>query len=278
MAMFTLKQRGKSDTLIAEVIGGNNDNDFIFAHETTTNEKPVGMYNEIKLPDGELQPVPPISDSIGGHVFIPGSTGCGKSYFCVKYAVAYQETHPDNPVYLVSYVPEETLIKETINNIPNVVRIPIEHIVEGKVTCESIANSMIIFDDVDAIPPIADEPPGIGIKTKANSKSAAKKAFEKVMALRDQVLTLGRHFKVLGVITSHVALKGVETAKVLNEASLFVVFPKHSSAHQVESMLHKYVGLSRQQIERINSIPSRWVGVNRSGIRYVIYDKGCYIL
>lgn len=78
--------------------------------------------------------------------------------------------------------------------------------IEEPVDVKSLANSMVIFDDIDHVP------------------SEYVKA---VYKLRDTILEIGRHYHIWLCVTSHVFLGGKEKTSVLRrECSKLVVFPK----------------------------------------------------
>jgi hypothetical protein len=201
--------------------------------------------------NGEMIPLPNEDKIEHGYIF--GSTGSGKSVFCVKFAKQYQKMF-DNPVYLISNIDED----KEIDKIEDLIRIPIEDIIQNKITPQSIHDSLVIFDDVDSIPD--------------------KKISLIIEKLRDQLLTTGRHFNITCLITSHLGANFNKTKIPINESGFVVIFPRGGNHVHIHRILHDYSGIDRKQEDKINKLNSRWVFIHKNYPSYVIYEKGCYLL
>ena len=265
----------KSDIAVAEIVSGNSAGTEIWLNTESCEGKcrrPGPCCEEaeqtpmkrINLKDGKMVPMP--REDTASHGFIFGPTSSGKSVFCVEYAQQYQRIYPDNPIYLVSYVEED----DSIDKIDGLIRIPLDDIINGDITGKAIENSLIIFDDVDALPP---KPEGVDPQD-----FNAKEIFAKVEELRDQLLTTGRHFGVSCLITSHLGADFKHTKKPINESSFVVVFPRAGNFAQVDRILRVYAGLTKKQVSEIQQLPSRWVYLYKHFPNYIVHEKGIYLL
>jgi len=215
-------------------------------------ERQPQILTEFRIHDnGEMYPIPKQGSTEHGFVF--GSTGSGKSVFCSKYARQYQQIY-ENPIYLISNIEED----HEVDNIEDLIRIPIDDVMSGKITPQSIHDSLIIFDDVDAIP-------------DKNISTVIEK-------LRDQILTTGRHFNISCLVTSHLGANFQHTKVPINESGFVVVFPKGGNWSQINRILCTYGGLTRQQEANIKQLPTRWVMYHKSYPPYILYEKGIYLL
>ena len=87
-----------------------------------------------------------------------------------------------------------------------------------------------------------------------------KKFREAVYDILNQVLEIGRHYKIHCVVTNHVPTNGKDTRRILNEAHTVTYFPR-SAGGTIKYLLEEYVGLDRKQISCIKKQNSRWCTV-----------------
>ena len=265
-----------SDRAIAEICNGHLDNEIIYINERISssdsqNKQPISkrirvakiqrhvdpedieMMRSFKITDeGTMMPVPKPDGPEHGYIF--GSTGSGKSVFCSFYAKQYSQLFQDNPIYLVSNVD----IDPALDPIKNLIRVPLDDVKDGKILPTTIGNSLIIFDDVDAI---------------VNKELAVT-----VELVRDNLLTLGRHYGIYVVCTSHLGLGSAHSRVPLNESSFIVSFPHGGNWHHLSTVMTKYAGLSKNQVQVLHDLPTRWILVNKTYPSYVLYEKGVYLL
>ncbi|MFM7986305.1 MAG: hypothetical protein ACKPKO_44030, partial [Candidatus Fonsibacter sp.] len=90
--------------------------------------------------------------------------------------------------------------------------------------------SVCIFDDIDVI--------------------SDKKIREAVYNILNQILEIGRHFKIHCIVTNHLPTNGKDTRRVLNEAHTVIYFP-HSAGGQIKYLLEEYVGIG-QEADRLH--------------------------
>ena len=76
----------------------------------------------------------------------------------------------------------------------------------------------------------------------------------------NQVLDIGRHYKITCVVTNHLLTNGKDTRRILNEAHTITCFP-HSAGGKIKYMLEEYVGLDKKQIAYLKKQNSRWATI-----------------
>ena len=79
----------------------------------------------------------------------------------------------------------------------------------------------------------------------------------------NQVLEIGRHYKIHCVVTNHLPTNGKDTRRILNEAHTVTYFP-HSSGGKIKYLLEEYVGLDKKQISYMKKQHSRWATVYKN--------------
>ncbi|MFM7982185.1 MAG: hypothetical protein ACKPKO_22985, partial [Candidatus Fonsibacter sp.] len=83
-----------------------------------------------------------------------------------------------------------------------------------------------------------------------------KKIREAVYNILNQILEIGRHFKIHCIVTNHLPTNGKDTRRILNEAHTITYFP-HSAGGKIKYLLEGYVGLDRKQIAYMKRQRSR---------------------
>lgn len=207
---------------------------------------------DFKIHDGELIPIP---KKTGREcMFIAGPSGSGKSTYISKYAQEFQDMFPHKRVYVFSRLNEDEPI-----DILDPLRIEInQEIVDEPIDPAELEDSLVIFDDTDTIPD--------------------KTLNEAIRKLKNDLLETGRHNNVYVLISSHLMTNYKETRTILNECGSITFFPSAGSSHQITYCLKNYFGLNKTQINKIMSLPSRWVTIYKNFPQYVLYSKGIYLL
>ncbi|MFM7978896.1 MAG: hypothetical protein ACKPKO_06230, partial [Candidatus Fonsibacter sp.] len=91
--------------------------------------------------------------------------------------------------------------------------------------------SVCIRDDIDAI--------------------SDKKIREAVYNILDQILEIGRHFKIHCIVTNHPPTNGKDTRRIFHEANTVTYF-HHSAGGKIKYLLEEYVGLDRKQVAYVS--------------------------
>jgi hypothetical protein len=165
-------------------------------------------------------------------LYITGPSGSGKSTYTRKYLEQYKKKFKNRPIYLFSSLPsDESLDKAQ----PKRIKLD-ETIHTDPIKVEELRESICIFDDIDVI--------------------SDKKIREGVYTILNQVLEIGRHYKIHCVVTNHLPTNGKDTRRILNEAHTVTYFP-HSAGGKIKYMLEEYVGLDKKQIAYMKRQNSR---------------------
>ena len=158
--------------------------------------------------------------------YITGPSGSGKSTYTRKYLEQYKKKFKNRPVYLFSSLPTD----ESLDKIkPKRFKLN-EALHEDPIKVAELAESMCIFDDIDVI--------------------SNKKIREAVYDILNQILEIGRHYKIDCICTNHLPTNGKETRRILNEAHTITYFP-HSAGGKIKYLFEEYVGLDKKQMAYI---------------------------
>lgn len=213
---------------------------------------------EFHLKNGTLSPWPMKSDTQRDSIFISGPAGSGKSTITGEYIKNFKKVYPRRKVLIVSSVNndpaldrfEPARIKLTPENFSSDSDDPI--------TLEEVENCLIVFDDIDTI--------------------SDKSVLRGVREFRDKCLEIGRHHNITVISISHMSCNYNTTRYSLLESNKIVIFPHSGSAQQYKRLLKAYCGLEPVDIQRILSLPSRWVLIHKHFPKYILYQGGGILL
>ena len=210
--------------------GGNSK---VEAHVSVDNSDSNGVKG-FELNDEYYYQLVPRKGKERDVLFVSGESGSGKSYFCKNYILEYKKLFPKNPLYLISYLDDD----ETLDSIPGLQRLEVftpEFMSEiDDISIDEFKDALVIFDDVDSIP--------------------EKKTKIKLYGLLNKFLRLGRHSNTTILFAGHEVMAGNETKTILNESSHIVYFPITIGDGKLERLLKVYLGLGKDQIQRIRDI------------------------
>jgi len=214
------------------------------------------LKKEIHIDDGNFQILPRMEKNQVENLYIGAPSGAGKSTFTKNYAEVYQKIHPKNPIYIFTRATDpdpafKNLKCKYIRLTDKILEKPIDAL-------KTLYDSLCIFDDIDTF----------------RDKNITKA----VRSLRDDILQTGRKANISTISTSHQVLNYKSTREVLNESQCVVLFPKGGGFHAINSFLKEYCGLSKEQIQRIVKLPSRWVCIYKTYPMYVCYEHGVYLM
>lgn len=209
----------------------------------------------ITIPDGYRFQLAINKDTERMIGYIVGSSGCGKSYFCKQFIKEYHKAYPSRPIYIISALSEDP----TLDSLKYIQRIKLtDSFVDDAITASDFENSLLILDDTDTI--------------------SQKKIRTKVNALRDDILSTGRHFNVSLLVTAHQPCRGAETKLILNESHFFTIFLLGLQGRAKSYLLESYLGLSKNQIKQMNSIDSRAITIIKNYPKVILAERDAYIL
>ena len=123
-------------------------------------------------------------------IYITGPSGSGKSTYVRKYLEQYKKKNKDKPIYMFSSLPDD----ESLDSIePQRIRLD-ESIYQDPIEIEDLANSVVIFDDIDVM--------------------CVKTIRDAVYNILNKTLEIGRHFKITALVTNHLPTNGKETRRI----------------------------------------------------------------
>jgi len=200
-----------------------------------------------------IQPIPDKTKE-RSIIYCSGKSGSGKSYFVMHYVKEYQKQHPKNDVILFSSITTDAGSLDKIKGLKKM-KLNEEFLNDAELNnIEIYKNTMVIFDDTDCI--------------------TDKRLKLKINGILNKILETGRHENVSCCYTSHLACKGNETKTILNESHLIVYFPDGTPPRIVNNLLENYVGLTRDQIRKVNEIDSRWIAFYHQSPPVIMWEKG----
>ena len=244
----------KNGQPIFRIKGGKNSNKKV---KLDTSEEPNDKnFKEITVQSGVIQPLPPKDPDKRICVYVSGPSGSGKSTWASQFCKEYKKLHRKNKIVLFSPIQDDDNINE-LN--PISFTLNAENILdeESKVTLEELKDTLCIFDDIDAI--------------------SDKKIRDGVRGLLSEILLTGRHYNISTVCTSHILCNWKQSRDLLNESHMVVFFPK-TNAYHIKNYLKNHCGFSKDQIQKILRLPSRWVAVHKNYPNYIISKDQAYII
>ena len=213
----------------------DNDNTFVESKTDLTKFEPIIAYKG----DRNL-------------IYITGPSGAGKSIIAAEFAKQYKILNKDNKVFYCC----STDMKDdrtwgpldfvTPINICSIYSLDMPEEDEKEMIKKLFSNSMIVFDDLDMMPP----------------------SMKKVMTrFQGKIVEVGRKYEISCIIISHIICGGVNTKMILNECNLYITF---KSMLKNNRFLKHYKGFTDEQLATIKT-PS-WAAFNyRYG--YIITPK-----
>jgi GTPase SAR1 family protein len=209
-------------------------------------------YFSISRDEGKISPIPMMESS---RMAVFGPSGVGKSTFISAFFKKYLQFYPKNEIYIFS----PKLDDPAYNKIKNIHYVKIEDsILEFPLDVSEFKNSICCFDDIESI--------------------TDKRLNEAVRIFRNQCYEIGRApSNITTIAVHHVILANEKTKIILNESDEVVLFPK-SNFSQIKSLVSRYYGFGRDDINYIKDIPSRWVVVKRSYPTTIISENAVKVL
>src|SRR6185437_10333171 len=223
------------------------------------------------------------------HMYLSGPSKCGKSYQVSKYIEKYKLIYPDNNIYLISDTHEDKLIdllnykksvfeilenlsKEELNseNLKGILKKKYKIKDEDYYTTriqfedaiglepENIENSLIVFDDIDAI---KDE-----------------KLQKQIYKLNDNFFSKARHQNISVIRTNHACVDGNNTKKSIQNSSIIYIFPQAGNKGNIEDLLRIHAGLNYDQRKELLKIDTRSIAIRKTSPLSIITDDIIKIL
>lgn len=220
------------------------------------------FYSNINVGNSLLIPLP---RNYRECIYIAGSNGCGKSFFCRQYINSFVKVFPEKDIIMFTTIPND----ESFSDLPeklgdSFIKIMVnDNLLNDKINVkQELSNSLVIFDDI----------------IKSSNSSQLNRYMIK---LRDDVLDNGRDQANNGrdiycLMTNHLLTDYIKTRSAIAESTCIVLFP--GSGVNITNILKNYCGLERNQIQKIKSLNTRWVCIYKRYPMYVLYQHGVYLL
>lgn len=187
-------------------------------------------------------------------IYITGPSGSGKSTFIGNFIKEYIKRNPTNDIVLFSMKDEDPALDPY-----HPMRIKIDRgLIDDPIDLAELENSLVIFDDIDQI--------------------GDKKLQNAVHNLRDRILEVGRSKNISICTVAHQITNYKASRICLNEADYVIFFPKSGSKYQVSYFLKNYAGMSKDDINKVFNLKTRWCILKKSYPMAVIYQSGAYVV
>ena len=217
---------------VAMIKGGKYDKKLIYINPDL-NDHDATDFKHLKIAnESKFQQVPDTTTE-RQILYITGPSGSGKSTYTRMFLEEYKRKYKDREIYLFSSLKED----ESLDKIkPKRFKID-DSLWKDPLNAEELKESVCIFDDIDVI--------------------TDKKIKEAVYKIMDNVLEIGRHFKITAVITNHLPTTGLFTRRILNEAHCYIFFP-HSAGGKIRYLLQEYLDIDKKMVSYFKNANSRW--------------------
>jgi ABC-type oligopeptide transport system ATPase subunit len=235
--MFS-KSSGSGKRLIAE-----DDENYIYFNSKATPNEYVSDSSISIIPNSKARET----------IFIAGSSGSGKSTYASIYTQKWLQIFPQGECYLFSRKNEDPVFDKQkrikrvkIND--DLILNPIN------VTTDFNPNTLLIFDDIDSLPP---------------------REYAEISRLILDALEVGRSYKIYVIVINHLLNpNNKKLGRVLhNECQLITVFSKDNIRAQTY-FFKEYMGYTTEQTEEIiNSKDTRSITIHRHYPNYIITEK-----
>lgn len=215
-------------------------------------KKLTKKYLELPTELGKIEPIP-MSESSRIGVF--GPSGVGKSTWISNFIKKYLEYYKDNKVYVFSPKLDDPAFKK-IKNL-HYVKLD-DSLVKDPLDVSEFKDSICLFDDIESI--------------------TDKKLNNAVRVFRDQCYEVGRApHNITTIAVHHVILANDRTKIILNESDEVVLFPK-SNFSAISNLCKRYYGFTKDQLEYLRDVPSRWALIKRSYPTTIISENAIKVL
>lgn len=212
--------------------------------------------DEIYMGKGVILPVP--SDKSRDITYVAAPSGAGKTTYAAQLANNFKLMYPNLEIFVFSRKDVDKAFEKL-----NPTYIPInDDMVKNPIdlTKELKEGALVIFDDIATIP---------------NKKQ--KDAVDKLIS---DIIEVGRSYNVHIIVTSHLVIPNEKNLAriIMNELTSITFFPRAGSSQQIKYALTKYFELTKEQINEVLDIDSRWITIFKHHPKAVMYEKGAFIL
>jgi hypothetical protein len=181
-----------------------------------------------------------------------GPSGVGKSYLAAEYAKNFHALFPSRKIYLFTKKDKDP----NFDNHNYIKRVDLICLLEAKINIDELENSLVIMDDYETL------------------DGELRTEFYR---LKNDILLMGRSLNIAVLMINHVMAAGMDTKLDNIETTAYVLYKNGSDKHN-RYILTTYVGLKKEIIDKILSLPSRWIYINRKYPRHVITQNQAFLL
>jgi len=257
MVYLNYIEKKKDCTAIAVVKNkSGTTQDILYLHTEEDPIKKSQQLKEVNLPVGnKFEVIPPTDEDKRSVYYIAGASGSGKSYVAGQIATNYKKLFPNNEVYLISKLNEDSTLDSLTVGKPK--RINIDSILDDMPKIEEFKNCLVIFDDYDGI---------------------TGKLGKAILELITDIAITGRHTATNLILCTHHISNYSKTRLLLNEATHYILYPQSSSFNALKHLLIHYLGMDTDEIKALKNIKSRWVCFHKNYPQYQLTQTSCKIL
>ena len=200
----------------------------------------------------KIEPIPMQESS---RIGVFGPAGVGKSTWISNFFNKYLEYYKDNKIYIFSPKLDDPAFKK----IKNVHYVKLDDsLIKDPLDVSEFKDSICCFDDIESI--------------------TDKRLNNAVRIFRDQCYEIGRApTNITTIAVHHVILGNDRTKVILNESDEVVVFPK-SNFSAISNLCKRYYGFTKDQLEYLRDVPSRWAVIKRSFPTTIISENAVKVL
>jgi hypothetical protein len=236
------------------------DEDCIFL-DIVKSDNPDELQTEVKL-DGDLKLEPLFirqgDDSLNNRIYIAGPSMTGKSFMASLFAKDYKRQFKKNKIAVFSYCDSDKNLNEE-NLGKRLQRIKVdEGILDDPLELSECNSRLCIFDDIGGF--------------------SDKKITDELTRFANRICNTGRHQNIDLVVTSQMLLHGHASRTLLNGCFQVIGFPHYSGKYQLHEWMKRYLYLPAKTIDKILSVPSRWILINNAVPLYVLHERGAFML
>jgi len=246
--------------LIKKAIDTNNknllmDNLNLQALYTTAQEDLIKLQKKYLEVDGVNEKIEVVPMQESSRIAVFGPAGVGKSTWISNFFRKYLEYYKNNSIYIFSPKLDDPAFKK-IKNL-HYVKLD-DSLLRDPLDVSEFKDSICCFDDIESI--------------------TDKRLNNAVRIFRDQCYEIGRApTNITTIAVHHVILANDRTKVILNESDEVVVFPK-SNFSAISNLCKRYYGFTKDNLEYLRDVPSRWAVIKRSFPTTIITENAVKII
>lgn len=260
MLSFTKPKKGRAIARLYKIKKSKNKDEkkskkkeiILYYSEDENIKNPIEKF---EAPNGfNFQIIP--NEKIAEHVYCSAVSGAGKSTFASNYIKEYKKLKKfkNDDIYILSNVKED----EVLDKLKDVKRIKLNSdVVTDPIHPSELENAIVVFDDAENFP--------------------NKLIRQAIINLRSSALEESRHYGTRVFICNHIAMAGASTKACINEARLYVCFPRHSSVYYLDRYMKIYCGFGKKMRKYLLSLKTRWLCLYRIE-KVAIWETGAMII